>query len=345
MLKKVTLSIFSLILLIFLIPALCLIPSRGTLSSSSSKADKIQGEPVSKAQTASTTASSDADVLDTITVYNKADQSVQSYPFSEFLTCVVASEMPATFEEEALKAQAVAARTYLLQRVLYYQKNGTPKEHHGALTCTDSTHCQAYIAKEERLKSWGQNADLYWKKVSGAVSGTANIIMTYDGKPINAVFHSMSSGATESAQSVWGSDVPYLKSVNSSLDKNAPQYQTEVTLTKEQLKKVLSDHVKDVNFEHGIFGNIERSNTGSIRSIVVGNVKITGAQFRKILNLRSTNIQFSVEGNSVHMMVRGYGHGVGMSQYGANFLAKEGKKYPEILTSYYTGIRVEAYRK
>lgn len=346
MLKKVTLSVFSLIMLVFMIPMICLLAGKGSFgSSAANKEDKIQGTAVATSvqPTTATSSSGQKEIMDTITAYNKSDNSVKSYPFSEYLKCVVAAEMPATFESEALKAQAVSARTYIFQRVLYYQKNGTPPEHHGAQICTDSTHCAAFIPKEERLKIWGSNAQSYWKKVSDAVDQTSGIIMTYNGQPINAVFHAMSSGATESAQNVWGSDVPYLKSVSSPLDKKAPKYETDVTMTKEELKKTLTQKVNGVDFKNGIFGPIERSNTGGIISIIVGNVKIKGSQFRQILNLRSTNIQFSVSGDTIHMSVFGYGHGVGMSQYGANFLAQEGKNYQQILSSYYTGIQIGTY--
>jgi len=354
MLKKVTVSVLCLVALVFFIPVICLTISKTTnLSASNKKLDKISGTPVETTQKASaplattsgaiTTAAKEP--MDTITCYIKSENKVETFAFNEYIKCVVAAEMPVSFEEEALKAQAVAARTYTLQRALYYQKNGIPAEHHGALTCTDPTHCQAWISKDEKMKVWGEDGEKNWKKISDAVDSTRGLIMTYNGAPINAVFFSVSSGNTESAKNVWGSDIPYLQSVASPLDKQSPKYESSLSITKDAFKKKMTESIKNVDFKDGIFGTIERSNTGSIISIVIGKVKITGANFRKILNLRSTNIQFSVSGDTISMSVFGYGHGVGMSQYGANFLAQGGKTYNQILTSYYTGIKIEAYKK
>ena len=348
MLKKVTVLVLCLVVLVFFIPVICLTVSRTTnLSTSIQKTDKITGTPVDTVQTANATATtaSTKEAMDTITCYIKSENRVETYSFNQYLKCVVAAEMPVTFEEEALKAQAIAARTFTLQRVLYYEKNGIPKEHHGALTCTDSTHCQAWVNQDEKIKAWGANGEKNWKKISDAVDSTSGLVMTYNGSPITAVFFSVSSGETESAKTVWGSDIPYLQSVSSPLDKNAPKYKSNLSLTKEAFKKTMSDNIVGVNFKDGIFGAIERSNTGSITSIVIGKVKISGTNFRKILNLRSTNVQFSVSGDTISMSILGYGHGVGMSQYGANFLAQEGKTYEQILTSYYTGIKIESYKK
>lgn len=353
MLKKVVVSILCLVILVFSIPVvfLALHPGAPEAPQNVDKTDKIEGIdskdylPVGADAdpTAAPVQVGTKEPMDTISVYISAEDRVEEMDFSEYLKSSVAAEMPATFEEEALKAQAVAVRTYILQRAEYYQKNGTPEEHKGALTCTDSTHCKAWISKEDKIKAWGVDGELYWKKISDAVESTCGVIMMYDGKPINAVFHAMSSGVTEDAKDVWGSDVPYLKSVDSSLDKNAPKYETSLSMTKDAFKNKIAENIQGVDFTDGVFGEIERTATGSITSIEIGKVKIKGSEFRTILDLRSTNVSFDVVGEMINMTVHGYGHGVGMSQYGANFLAQEGKNYQEILNAYYTGVELVAY--
>ena len=139
-----------------------------------------------------------------------------------YLKCVVAAEMPADFEEEALKAQAVAARTYLYSHIAEKDKGNIAESHNGAVICTDSTHCQAYISEDKRRESWGAGADENWNKISTAVDETTGQIMTYNDEIISAVFHSTSSGMTESAVDVWGADVPYLQSVASTGDEESP---------------------------------------------------------------------------------------------------------------------------
>ncbi len=350
MLRKVVISILCLIVLVFSIPItfLALHSDEPEVTQNVDKTDETGEEntlPVGAEAdpSASPIAVGTKEPMDTISVYIASEDRVEEMDFSEYLKCSVAAEMPASFEEEALKAQAVAVRTYIIQRAEYYQENGTPEEHKGALTCTDSTHCKGWVSKEEKIKTWGVDGELYWKKISDAVDSTCGVIMMYDGKPINAVFHAMSSGATEDAKDVWGSDVPYLKSVDSSLDKNAPKYETTLSMTKEEMKQKMAENIPGVDFSDGIFGEIERTATGSITSIEIGKVKIKGSEFRSILDLRSTNVSFNVVGDVIHMTIHGYGHGVGMSQYGANFLAQEGKNYQEILNAYYTGIELVAY--
>ena len=353
MLKKVVISILCLVVLVFSIPVvfLALHPSAPETPQNVDKTDKTEEadsngyQPVGAESdpTAAPLQVGTKEPMDTISVYIALDDRVEDMDFSEYLKSSVAAEMPASFEEEALKAQAVAVRTYILQRAEYYQKNGAPEEHKGAMTCTDPNHCKAWVSKEDKIKAWGVDGELLWKKISDAVDKTRGVIMMYEGKPINAVFHAMSSGATEDAKDVWGSDVPYLKSVDSSLDKNAPKYETSLSMTKDEFKKKMGETIDGVDFTDGVFGEIERTATGSITSIEIGKVKIKGSEFRSILDLRSTNVSFNVVGEVINMTVHGYGHGVGMSQYGANFMAQEGKNYQEILNAYYTGVELVAY--
>lgn len=282
--------------------------------------------------------------IETISVYIKSQDQVVSMPTAQYLKEVVAAEMPAAFETEALKAQAVAARTYLLNRVNVH-KNGTeiPK-HKGADICTDSTHCKAWLSEADRRASWGDTADTSWQKIAAAVDETTGIIITYNQQPISAVFHSTSSGHTENAKDVWGGNVPYLVSVESPGEDQSPRYQSEVDLSVEEFQAIGTQHIENVDWNKDLISDIVRSDAGGIISITVGGVALKGTTFRTIYGLRSTNAQITMADGKVKMQVTGFGHGVGMSQYGANYLASQGKTYPEILKVYYTGVDVGPYQ-
>lgn len=279
---------------------------------------------------------------DTVSVYIKAQDKVEEMKIGEYLKGVVAAEMPADFEEEALKAQAVAARSYLYARMENYKQNGAPQEHKGAYTCTDSTHCKAWISEQDRKAAWDEDKrDTNWEKICKAVDDTKGMIMTYQGAYVNAVFHSTSSGKTERSVDVWGGDVPYLQSVDSPGDAYSPKYHSAVSLTIDEFKKKAEEKIDGVHWDNGLIGDIQRSDAGGIVTITVGGVQVKGTQFRTAFDLRSTNVEIEVTDTAVNMNVTGYGHGVGMSQYGANYLAQQGKSYEEILKTYYTGVEIK----
>lgn len=273
----------------------------------------------------------------TVSVYIAAEDKVCEMNLSQYLKEVVAAEMPASFEPEALKAQAVAARSYLEARRASYAKSGTPKEHKGADICTDSAHCKAWISEEKRRGLWGADADKNWQKISDAVEATAGEVITYNGEIISAVFHSTSSGKTENSADVWGGSRPYLVSVDSPGDKESPKYKSEKEISIEEFKKTAQENIKGVDFSQELIGDIARSEAGGILTVSIGGVSVKGTEFRRIFGLRSANAEITIKDGMVYFDVTGYGHGVGMSQYGANYLAAEGKKYDEILKTYYTG--------
>ena len=276
-----------------------------------------------------------------VSVYVSEEDCVKDMDINEYLKCVVAAEMPADFEEEALKAQAVAARTYLYSHIAEKDKGNIAESHNGAAICTDSTHCQAYISEDKRRESWGAGAEENWNKISTAVDETTGQIMTYNDEIISAVFHSTSSGITESAVDVWGADVPYLQSVASTGDEESPKYHSELTLSEQEFKNIAEEKIDGVDWNNGLVSNINRSNAGGIVTLDVGGVNIKGTEFRNIFSLRSTNVEISQENGDIKMSVKGFGHGVGMSQYGADYLARQGKTYKEILKTYYTGVEIE----
>lgn len=279
---------------------------------------------------------------ETVTVYIKAEDRVEEMKIGDYLKGVVAAEMPAEFEEEALKAQAVAARSFLKARSENYKKNGTPPEHKGALTCTDYAHCKAWISEADRKNKWeADKKDEYWKKICKAVDDTKGVIMTYGGEPVNALFHSTSSGRTERAEDVWGGSVPYLQSVESPGDLESPKYLAEAEFTLDEFKSTAEKNIEGINWSAGIIGEIKRSEAGGIITIVVGGVTVKGTKFRTVYGLRSTNAEITVSESDVKIKTKGYGHGVGMSQYGAQYFAKQGMSYEEILKTYYTGVEIK----
>ena len=275
-------------------------------------------------------------------VFNVSKGEVMEISGREYITHVVAAEMPASFSEEALKAQTVAAFTYALHRKnLGEDYSG---EHEGCELCTDSTHCKGY-AEEERLRLlWGDNYDAYMTKIQKAVNEVYGEYIAYEGKPISAVFHSLSSGVTESAVNIWGHEYPYLVSVDSSLDRSLEGYETKVTVDKDELKKIMSDYSDKCEFDkkpQNWIGETVRSEAGTVLTIELCGVILSGGKARSLFSLRSANFTVEYSKDSFVFTVHGYGHGVGMSQYGANEMAKKGSTYKEILLHYYTGVTIE----
>ncbi|MBQ3037645.1 MAG: stage II sporulation protein D, partial [Clostridia bacterium] len=279
-----------------------------------------------------------------LSVYVHDEDKVVEMSVNQYLREVVAAEMPAEFNVEALRAQAIAARTYLVNRINYYESAGTPAEHKGAYTCTDATHCKAWISEKKRKELWGkEKSNEYWKKISDAVDSTGNLIITYNNEPISAVFHSTSSGYTESAKDVWGGDAQYLKSVRSEGEEKSPKYNSQKIYTREEFNKIATEKIPGVTFANYTFGNITRSEAGGILTIDIGGVNVKGTDFRFIFDLQSTNVAIQESDDEIVFNVVGYGHGVGMSQYGANHLASEGKNYEDILKTYYSGVSISEW--
>jgi len=234
---------------------------------------------------------------------------------------VVAAEMPASFPEEALKAQAVAARTYQVRQM---QAAGTEKVLYDV--------GQAYIDTEDQKKKWGENYPFYASKIRKAVSETAGEIMVYEGEPILAAFHAQSAGRTENAIHAWNSEVPYLQSVDSSEDHKAPQNEMTVIFSEQELKEKLGSANISI---------LSRTDAGYVKEVQSGERIFSGKEVREKLDLRSANFEIEKGDGKILFTTYGYGHGVGMSQYGASFLAEDGKNYHEILRHYYQGIDFE----
>ena len=263
--------------------------------------------------------------------------SEENLSMEDYIKGVVGAEMPASFEMEALKAQAVAARTYA-----YRQLSAAGKDTKSQINPDEIG--QAYMSQEELKQKWGGNFDIYYEKISQAVEDTKGQIMIYDGEPILAAFHSTSSGVTEDAVNVWSEDLPYLRSVDSSQDENAPDFITAVEIPVDTVVSKLQSVYPDlIVTESNLLEQIqigERTESGTVKKIQIGNLLLTGRQVREALGLRSANFSISQEGENLIFTTKGYGHGAGMSQYGANFMAQEGCDYKEILAHYYQGVQV-----
>lgn len=281
-------------------------------------------------------------VPDLVKVYNSKTNEVMVIEFEEYLKGVVASEMPAEFNLEALRAQAVTARTYLLYRVKKYP-DGQPA-HAGAPICTD-THCQVWSSKEQILESHGDEwFNKYWGKIEEAVNSTDGLILTYEGKIIEPLFHSTSGGRTENSEDVFSTAVPYLRSVESPYETEAPKLRASVKITVDEfINKLESSHgdldIARDNLDEKIKLG-ELSDGGKIKTIYVDNKEITGREIRSLFNLNSTNFSFIQSGNDLEIITTGYGHGVGMSQWGAEGMADQGYNYPVILKHYFTGVEI-----
>lgn len=267
-------------------------------------------------------------------------ETLRSMDMETYLLGVVRSEMPASFEEEALKAQAVAARTYVLHKIA---AGGSPN-HPQADACDDITCCQAYKSEEAAAEDWDADAAAYEEKIRRAVTETDGVCILYEGAPVLAVFHSSSAGTTQDAQSVWSASLPYLQSVETPEDEETvPNYRSTASFSSAQLKERLLEALPEASLKgspSNWFTNIRQQPNGTVTSLSVGGVEVGGNRLRTILELRSACFTISFDGDQVTFSVTGYGHGVGMSQYGANVLAADGMTYQEILAWYYTGTEV-----
>ena len=269
----------------------------------------------------------------------QADGTVAELSMSDYLFGVVAAEMPAAFEEEALKAQACAARTYTVGK-----QGRTTQAHPEADVCTDINCCQAYVPRETAETRWGVSASTYAAKIETAIAATDGLGVLYEGAPIQAVFFSSAPGYTVDAVEVWGSSVAYLQSVESPEGEEVPNYHSQVVLTADQVKQAVLAAYPGADLSgdpSGWFGAPAANEGGTVSSILVGGVTLTGSQVRTLFNLRSACFTVGWDGGSFTFSVTGYGHGVGMSQYGANAMARAGSTYSEILTWYYTGTQVD----
>ena len=267
---------------------------------------------------------------DTLIRVLRSNGNIEYMNIEDYLVGVVSGEVPASFEEEAIKAQAVAARTYALKKIKSNENN--------EYDVTDDVRTQVYKSDDDLKKIWNDEYDRYIDKMTKCVQSTKGEYLTYNDEIIYAFFFSYTNGKTEDNINVFGSDIPYLKVVDSSFDEN------EVTNFKYQVTYTLETFFNKLDLPYSdevIINNKELTESGRVKNITINNKEFKGAEVRSLLSLRSTDFTIEQNGKTVTMTTKGYGHGVGLSQYGANALAKQHKKYDEILKYYYQGTNLQ----
>lgn len=327
MMKKVFIYFFVFLLIFFLLPALL------TKRNVEAKAPEENKQNVNEVDN-----TYDYKNYGTIKLLHEKTGEVEEVSLDTYLCNVVSAEMPADFEFEALKAQAIVARTYTIYKI-------QNKKHENADICDSSSCCQAWISKEDRLNKWDEGVrESNWQKIEQAVNETKGKVITYEGKIINAFFHSNSGGKTEIPVNVWGgTGYPYLQVVETAGEEGYSQYQSEAVFSQEELISKLKTKYDDITID---FNNdedlkiLDYTDSGRVKTIKFGNHEISGIEARSLFGLRSTNFEVTKENGNIKFLVKGYGHGVGMSQTGADSLAKEGKNCEDIIKHFYVGVEI-----
>lgn len=281
----------------------------------------------------------------TIKIYITKEKKIKELALEEYIRGVVSAEMPAEFDIEALKAQAVAARTFAAAHMEIYGGKKYPGAN-GA-DVTDTVNCQVYMDKNSVLNKWPKSlSGQYWNKITEAVQETNGQVLKYNGKLVTEPYYfAISSGKTENAKDILGEDEPYLKSVSSPGEEIAKKYRSQVKLTYSsfisKVKSQFSNSNLDLLNVRNSINIISRTEAGSVKEIKIGNNTMTGPKFRSMLGLNSANFSINYDITGIEINCIGYGHDVGMSQWGANIMSKQGKNYKDILTHYYNGVIVE----
>lgn len=286
--------------------------------------------------------------VEPVSVFRVLDQTtgkITEISLEDFVRGAVAAEMPASFHSEALKAQAVAAHTFAVHSRIA-QENSPDAGLMGADFAADPSNMKVYITEEKAKEFYGggELAESYWNKICDAADSVMHYILEYGDEPIVAAYHAISSGNTEDAANVWSGGAPYLISVESQGDILAPGFETTVTLTADEVKSKLLAKYPDLELgsEPSLwFGEIIRSDTGYISDVEVGGEYLKGKDLRQLFALRSHDFEVDFADGTFVFTVTGYGHGVGLSQYGADFLARQGYSFDEILAAYYTGAELK----
>ncbi len=270
-----------------------------------------------------------------ITLYQPKTDQVEEVEFEEYIAGIVAAELTPEFPADAVKAQVVATRSYILSKIATYLEDGIPDEHHGALLCNDFSHCRSYTPLREVAD------ENYIESVKTAVEDTRGEYLTYENRVVKAYFHKISSGKTENVKDVWGVEIPYLVSVESPGDLRADGYKSRVFYPKEAFITVIRGLRPELALPDILKEGeqvAKRTKAGGVESITVFGESFSGKEIAEGFGLRSRTFSLEFRDNQAIFDVSGNGHGVGMSQAGAKFMAEEGKGYQEILSHYYPGV-------
>lgn len=326
--KSLVYAAIFLLVAVIIIPTLIVAPFGGQNS-------QQQAEAEDQSKPASTEKDKSSGPAIAVSVYRSQSDKVQTIDFQDYVVGVVASEMPADFNIEALKAQALAARTYVVKHLLRGPKADLPKD----AEVTDTKYYQVYKSHDDLKKEWGDDYDSKIAKIEQAVSETAGEIITYNGQPIESMFFSTSNGYTEDSEDYWSNKIPYLKSVKSPWDENSPKSFETTTIPVSTFEQDLGVNLEE---ESGSIGKVVKTTNGHrVGKIKIAGHAFTGRDVREKLGLRSTDFELKKKDGKIYAETQGFGHGVGMSQYGANGMAKQGKSYKDIVTYYYSDVDIE----
>ena len=274
-----------------------------------------------------------------IPVFDHREDKLVLMDFESYIIGVVGAEMPVSYAFEALKAQAVAARTYALRKIL----RGGCASHPEAAVCTNSKCCQAYISDKRMTERWGDAAGMRYNTLAEAVMSTAGQVLCYNGEVIDAMFHACSGGQTENSENVYANALPYLRGVDSPFE--VPNRTQTVEVSYEEAAEKINAaypeaHVNADNVKDAV-QIVNAYPSGRVRTVRLGDVEIAGKKLRTVFDLESAMYTIERTDKGFVFSVKGYGHGVGMSQNGANGMAEQGKTYRDILLHYYTGVTIE----
>ena len=280
------------------------------------------------------TVTSEEESEDTVSVFMSADEKTEKMDMRDYIIGTVAAEMPASYELEALKAQALAAVTYT--EYLKLQNKGEMPD--GAVISDDSSTHQGYMTKEQMQEKWGDAYDTYYNRIADAVDAVIGEVITYENQPVMAAYHAISTGKTESAENMWGGEVAYLVSVESEWDKYSSRFSSEVSVSVSELKEIMKNNGYKCKGDEVKINSVTESDT--VSSVTVFGNEMTGMELRNLLSMRSPSFTVKKENDTYTFLVKGYGHGVGMSQYGADCMAEQGYSYREIISHYYPGTEI-----
>lgn len=348
--KQTFILICIIILSLLILPALPItLDSNNNTSSSSSAADVTPPDDSSNDSSSFSDASNSQDSsskseikpIKTYQIYNHVSKELMELTPLDYIVGVVGAEMPANFEKEAIKAQAIAAHTNVIRSM------AAPKQDAllGATISTNPATHQAYISVEEMKSAYGKHFDTYYNKIYQCVEEVIDTMLVYNGEPIVAAFHAMSSGKTEDAQNVWGSPLPYLVPVDSKQEEKLETFTTVTTFSEKDVKQILRTAYPKAKLPLSKKSWIKvgnRSKSDTVLEAKVGNAKVSGAEIRSCFGLKSSSFTVTYKDNNFTFTCKGYGHGVGLSQNGANQLALKGKDYKYILSHYYKGAKLSS---
>ncbi len=320
--KKIIVFLFVFVMLVISSKEKEYIVEKKDLDVKKEVSNKSKKEVVSKKKTSNKKNNN----IKTVSIVYK-NNKVETLNLEDYVLGVVACEMPASFEIEALKAMAVAARTFALYKI----------EHNKNYKLSTTTKDQCYITVDQMKKNWGKSFNKNYNKILKSVKETSNERMTYNDKTIISFYFSISNGYTQDCDKVFSQNLSYLKSVDSHWDKDYSYKEKTVKFKVNDFLNILG--IKDKSVDSI---KIVRDKSKRAKYIYINNNKIKGTSFRALLHLRSTDVSVKNKNGYIYITTRGYGHGVGMSQYGAHSMAKEGYKYDEILKYYYKGVKLSA---